>query len=67
MVEDETGQDPKSPQDARLTSLDERLEQAQAEEAQEGKPNVERSPQRDPVGRNAAPVGPGRHFRLAVA
>ena len=33
MTEDEPGQDPKSPQDARLASLDERLAQAQAEEA----------------------------------
>lgn len=33
MLEDELGQDPKSPQDARLASLDERLAQAQAEEA----------------------------------
>jgi ATP synthase protein I len=33
MTEDELGQDPKSPQDARLTSLDERLARAQAEEA----------------------------------
>ncbi len=33
MAEDESRQDPKSPQDARLASLDERLRQAQAEEA----------------------------------
>ncbi len=33
MTEDELGQDPKSPQDARLASLDERLAKAQAEEA----------------------------------
>jgi ATP synthase protein I len=33
MQEDESGQDPKSPQDARLASLDERLARAQAEEA----------------------------------
>ena len=33
MAEDELRQDPQSPQDARLTSLDERLEKAQAEEA----------------------------------
>ena len=33
MAEDETRQDPKSPQDARLASLDERLRQAQADEA----------------------------------
>lgn len=34
MTEDEPGQDPKSPQDARLTSLDERLRKAQAGEAE---------------------------------
>ena len=34
MTEDEPRQDPESPQDARLTSLDERLRQAQAEEAE---------------------------------
>jgi ATP synthase protein I len=33
MTEDELGQDPKSPQDARLASLDERLRKAQAGEA----------------------------------
>jgi ATP synthase protein I len=33
MTEDDPRQDPKSPQDARLASLDERLRQAQAEEA----------------------------------
>ena len=33
MTEDELGQEPKSPQDARLASLDERLAQAQAVEA----------------------------------
>jgi ATP synthase protein I len=33
MAEDEPWQDPKSPQDARLASLDERLAQAQAQEA----------------------------------
>ena len=33
MAEDEPRQDPMSPQDARLTSLDERLRQAQADEA----------------------------------
>ena len=38
MTEDEPGQDPKSPQDARLASLDERLRQAQTgEAAQSGK------------------------------
>ena len=34
MQEDDPGQDPKSPQDARLASLDERLARAQAEEAE---------------------------------
>lgn len=34
MAEDEPGQDPKSPQDARLASLDERLSRAQNEEAE---------------------------------
>ena len=34
MQEDEPGQDPKSPQDARLDSLDERLARAQAKEAE---------------------------------
>jgi len=34
MTEDELGQDPKSPQDARLTSLDERLARAQSREAE---------------------------------
>jgi ATP synthase protein I len=33
MTEDELGQDPKSPQDARLASLDERLARAQTGEA----------------------------------
>ena len=33
MAEDESWQDPKSPQDARLASLDERLRRAQADEA----------------------------------
>ena len=33
MAEDETGQEPKSPPDARLESLDQRLERAQREEA----------------------------------
>jgi len=33
MAEDETGQAPHSPQDARLTSLDERLDRIKAEEA----------------------------------
>jgi ATP synthase protein I len=33
MAEDEPRQDPKSPQDARLASLEERLRQAQADEA----------------------------------
>jgi ATP synthase protein I len=34
MTEDESSQDPKSPQDARLASLDERLRKAQADEAE---------------------------------
>lgn len=34
MTEDEPWQDPKSPQDARLDSLDERLARAQAKEAE---------------------------------
>ena len=34
MMEDEPGQDPKSPQDARLDSLEERLQRAQAKEAE---------------------------------
>ena len=34
MMEDETGQDAKSPQDARLDSLEERLQRAQAREAE---------------------------------
>ena len=33
MAEDESGQDPKLPEDARLSSLDQRLKQAQADEA----------------------------------
>ena len=33
MAADETGQDPTSPQDARLDSLEERLERAKSEEA----------------------------------
>jgi ATP synthase protein I len=37
MAEDEPWQDPKSPQDARLASLDERLRRAQAEEAARGR------------------------------
>ena len=38
--------DPKSPEDARLTSLNQRLKQAQLEEAaRKGKPDVERSRQ----------------------
>ena len=37
MAENEPWQDPKSPQDARLASLDERLAQAQAEEAARGR------------------------------
>ena len=34
MMEDETGQEPKSPEDARLDSLEERLERAQVREAE---------------------------------
>ena len=34
MMDDETGQEPKSPQDARLDSLEERLQRAQATEAE---------------------------------
>jgi ATP synthase protein I len=34
MMEDETGQEPKSPEDARLDSLEQRLERAQAKEAE---------------------------------
>ena len=34
MMEDETGQEPKSPEDARLDSLEERLQRAQAREAE---------------------------------
>ena len=41
MAEDEPRQDPKTPQDARLASLDERLARAQAEEAERtGGPRV---------------------------
>ena len=46
MATEEPGQDPKSPEDARLTSLNQRLKQAQLEEAaRKGKPDVERSRQ----------------------
>jgi ATP synthase protein I len=34
MMEDETGQEPKSPQDARLDSLEERLQRAQVRETE---------------------------------
>ena len=34
MMEDETGQEPKSPQDARLTSLEERLKRAEQVETE---------------------------------
>jgi ATP synthase protein I len=50
MAEDDPRQDPKSPTDARLASLDERLRQAQAEEAERtgvrggGAPGYYRSP-----------------------
>jgi len=40
MAEDGPWQDPKSPQDARLASLDERLRQAQADEAARTGPKV---------------------------
>jgi len=42
MAEDGPWQDPKSPQDARLASLDERLRQAQADEAARTGPKVRR-------------------------
>ena len=59
MTEDEPGQDPKSPQDARLASLDERLARAQAEEAaRSGKAG--RAVPRGYVQGVAHPVGPGR-------
>ena len=46
MAEEEPEQDPKSPEDARLTSLNKRLKQAQLEEAaRSGRPDVERSRQ----------------------
>jgi len=43
MTEDEPWQDPKSPQDARLASLDERLAKAQAEEAERTRPMKRRA------------------------
>ena len=44
MAVDEPGQDPQSPEDARLTSLNQRLRQAQLEEAaRKGRPDAERS------------------------
>jgi ATP synthase protein I len=49
MTEDEPGQDPKAPQDARLASLDERLRKAQAGEAArsgEARPGWHRGEQR---------------------
>jgi ATP synthase protein I len=42
MVEDETGQEPKSPPDARLTSLEERIKRAEQVEV-ERKPKVAHS------------------------
>jgi len=46
MAVDEPGQEPQSPEDARLTSLNQRLRQAQLEEAaRKGKPDLERSRQ----------------------
>ena len=44
MAEDEPRQDPKSPQDARLASLDERLRQAQADEAERTGRTTRRKP-----------------------
>ena len=50
MTKDEPWQDPKSPQDARLASLDERLSKAQAEEAvRTGKPGHDLKIYRDQV------------------
>jgi ATP synthase protein I len=44
MAMEEPEQEPKSPEDARLTSLNQRLKQAQLEEAaRKGRPDVERS------------------------
>ena len=52
MAEDEPDQDPSPPEDARLTSLNQRLKQAQLEEAaKKGRPDVERSQQWCPIGR----------------
>ncbi len=46
MAADETGQDPQSPEDARLTSLNQRLRQAKLDEAaRKGYPDIERSRQ----------------------
>ena len=45
MAEDDPLQDPKSPQDARLSSLDERLRQAQADEAARTGRTTKRKPQ----------------------
>ena len=46
MAMDEPGQEPQSPEDARLKSLNQRLRQAQLEEAaRKGKPDLERSRQ----------------------
>ncbi len=42
MAEDEPWQDPESPQDARLASLDERLARAQAEETKRTGPKARR-------------------------
>lgn len=46
MAEDETGQVPHSPQDARLTSLDERLNRIKAEEAEKSKERASAESQR---------------------
>ena len=53
MAEDEPWQDPKSPQDARLASLDERLARAQAEEAK-----------RTGSARRASPRGQAQGMRI---
>ena len=45
MAENEPGQDPKLPEDARLTSLEQRLRQAQADEAVRTGRTTKRKPQ----------------------
>ena len=59
MTEDEPWQDPKSPQDARLASLDERLARAQAEEAARSG-RAGRAAATGPGPGLARPVGPGQ-------